>query len=143
MTAATSAKPTPVLPLVGSISVPPGLSAPDASAASTIASAMRSLTDPPGLKYSTLATTSAAPLFRLRMRTSGVFPTSSVIFSWMFGMLFSFWFSVFLHWLYNLFGCEWRGLYARAARLSTTKSQLFRLLFSDAGGRIVSERKTE
>ena len=53
------ARPTPVLPEVGSTIVPPGRSAPDASAASTIRSAMRSLTDPPGLKYSTLASTSA------------------------------------------------------------------------------------
>ena len=54
------ARPTPVLPEVGSTIVPPGWSSPEASAASTIRSAMRSLTDPPGLKYSTLASTAGA-----------------------------------------------------------------------------------
>ena len=49
----------PVLPEVGSTIVPPGCSAPDFSAASTIRSAMRSFTEPPGLKYSTLASTVA------------------------------------------------------------------------------------
>ena len=37
--------------------VPPGSSSPDASAASTIRSAIRSFTEPPGLRYSTLAST--------------------------------------------------------------------------------------
>ena len=46
-----------MLPDVGSTIVPPGRSAPDASAASTIRSAIRSFTEPPGLKYSTLAST--------------------------------------------------------------------------------------
>ena len=40
--------------------VPPGRSAPEASAASTMRSAIRSFTDPPGLKYSTLASTAGA-----------------------------------------------------------------------------------
>ena len=52
------ASPTPVLPLVGSTIVPPGRSSPDCSAASIIRSAIRSFTDPPGLRYSTLASTS-------------------------------------------------------------------------------------
>ena len=78
-----------MLPLVGSMSVPPGLRTPACSAASIIASAMRSFTDPPGLKYSTLTTTSAAPWLSLRMRTSGVLPTSSVMFSWMLAMVLS------------------------------------------------------
>ena len=46
-----------MLPLVGSTIVPPGLSAPDCSASSIIRSAIRSFTDPPGLRYSTLART--------------------------------------------------------------------------------------
>src|SRR5712692_6549802 len=54
------ASPTPVFPDVGSTIVPPGLSSPDASAASTIRSAILSLTDPPGLMYSTLARTAGA-----------------------------------------------------------------------------------
>src|SRR4029453_2644328 len=49
------ASPAPVLPLVGSTIVPPGLSWPERSARSTMASPMRSLTDPPGFRYSTLA----------------------------------------------------------------------------------------
>ena len=44
---------------VGSTIVPPGLSSPDASAASIMRRAMRSFTDPPGLRYSTLASTVA------------------------------------------------------------------------------------
>ena len=61
---------------------PPGCSAPEASAASTIASAIRSFTDPPGLKYSTLASTVAAmPSVTLVRRTSGVFPTRSMTWS--------------------------------------------------------------
>ena len=55
LTALTKAKPTPVLPDVGSMIVAPGLMMPFWSASSTIASAMRSLTDPAGLKYSTFA----------------------------------------------------------------------------------------
>ena len=49
-----------MFPLVGSTIVPPGRSAPDRSAASTMRTAMRSFTDPPGLRYSTLARTVAA-----------------------------------------------------------------------------------
>jgi len=39
----------PVLPLVGSTIVPPGFSAPEASASSIIGSAILSFTEPPGL----------------------------------------------------------------------------------------------
>ena len=71
----------PVLPLVGSTIVPPGFSAPLASAASTMRTAMRSFTEPPGLRYSTLASTSGASGPRSRVtevsRTSGVLPTRS------------------------------------------------------------------
>ena len=49
-----------MLPEVGSTIVPPGWSSPDASAASIIRLAMRSFTDPPGLRYSTFASTSGA-----------------------------------------------------------------------------------
>jgi hypothetical protein len=46
----------PVLPEVGSTIVPPGRSLPSRSAASIIATATRSLIEPPGLNISTLAT---------------------------------------------------------------------------------------
>ena len=76
------ASPTPVLPEVGSTMVPPGRSSPDASAASIMRSAMRSFTLPPGLKYSTLASTGAAmPSATAPSRTSGVFPTRSAMCS--------------------------------------------------------------
>jgi hypothetical protein len=45
---AASASATPVFPLVPSTMVPPGWSVPRASAAATMASPMRSLTEPPG-----------------------------------------------------------------------------------------------
>ncbi len=62
-----------MLPLVGSTMTPPGCSAPLRSASSTIARAMRSFTEPPGLKYSTLARTVAAiPSVTRFRRTSGV-----------------------------------------------------------------------
>src|ERR1051326_3856090 len=60
--------------------VPPGFSAPERSAASIMRRAMRSLTEPPGLKYSTLARTVAwSPLVTLFSFTSGVFPTRSTM----------------------------------------------------------------
>ena len=46
-----------MLPEVGSTIVPPGWSSPEASAASIMRMAMRSFTEPPGLRYSTLART--------------------------------------------------------------------------------------
>ena len=55
LVAAASARPIPVLPEVGSISVSPGLMRPDASASRIIWRPMRSLTDPPALKNSHLA----------------------------------------------------------------------------------------
>ena len=77
------ARPTPVLPQVGSTIVPPGLSAPLCSAASIMRSAMRSFTEPPGLKYSTLARTVAwMPSVTLLSLTSGVLPTRLIIESW-------------------------------------------------------------
>src|SRR5262252_2291610 len=77
----------PVLPEVGStITDSPGRMRPSCSAASIIASAMRSLTEPPGLNCSHLTHTSAAfgPAScsgRRRSRTSGVPPMSSRMFS--------------------------------------------------------------
>jgi len=47
----------PVLPLVGSTSVAPGLSVPFFSASAIIARPMRSLTLPPGFRLSTLPMT--------------------------------------------------------------------------------------
>ena len=50
-----------------------GRSAPDASAASIIRSAIRSFTEPPGLKYSTLASTVACkPSSRFEFHQRGV-----------------------------------------------------------------------
>jgi hypothetical protein len=67
-----------VLPDVGSTMVPPGPSSPSASAASIMRTAMRSFTDPPGLRYSTLASTVAvSPAVTLVSRTRGVPPTRS------------------------------------------------------------------
>ena len=54
-TAATSARPMPVLPLVGSTMVPPGFSLPKRSASLIMFRQMRSLMLPPGLNDSTLA----------------------------------------------------------------------------------------
>ena len=47
----------PVLPLVGSMIVPPGTSMPSRSAASIIARQMRSFTLPPGFRFSSFAHT--------------------------------------------------------------------------------------
>src|SRR3954470_3095814 len=72
------ANPTPVLPDVGSTIVPPGFSFPSRSAASIIASPIRSLTEPPGLRNSSFASTRAPPGGERRgSRTIGVSPTSS------------------------------------------------------------------
>ncbi|CNI00798.1 Uncharacterised protein [Mycobacterium tuberculosis] len=80
--AATNASAMPVLPLVGSRMMVSGLIRPAFSAASIIATPMRSFTLPAGLKDSSLATTSAtAPSVTLRSRTNGVFPISCVMFS--------------------------------------------------------------
>src|SRR3954452_266605 len=58
--------------------VPPARNRPSRSAASTIRIATRSLIEPPGLKYSTLATICGANPAPIRLsRTSGVSPTVS------------------------------------------------------------------
>ena len=73
----------PVLPLVAStIVVRPGSMLPSASAASIIATPMRSLTLPPGLNASSLANSStsfsaAGPSSNRGTPTSGVSPTSA------------------------------------------------------------------
>src|SRR5688572_487779 len=66
----------PVLPLVASISVSPGLTSPRRSAPSTIESAGRSFTEPAGLLPSSFArrVLEVLPGMRCR-RTSGVLPT--------------------------------------------------------------------
>ena len=65
----------PVLPEVGSTMVPPGFSAPERSASSTIDSAMRSLIEPPGLARSDLIQTCCVALPNRRwMRMCGVLP---------------------------------------------------------------------
>jgi hypothetical protein len=80
----------PVLPLVGSRMMVSGLIRPACSAASIIATPMRSLTLFPGLKNSSLATTSAtAPSVTRFSRTSGVLPINSVTFSAMLIYLLS------------------------------------------------------
>ena len=68
MTAQTTARPMPVLPLVGSTMVSPGWRRPSRSAASTMATAMRSLTLPPGLRASSLPSTAAAPSGTTRLQ---------------------------------------------------------------------------
>jgi len=67
--------PMPVLPLVGSIRVSPGLMRPDFSASSTMRRPMRSFTEPPAFMNSHLARISqpySLPTFW--MRTMGVWP---------------------------------------------------------------------
>src|SRR4029453_9172508 len=77
-TAQTIARPIPVLPLVGSTTVAPGLSTPRRSASSIMATAMRSFTLPPGLSDSSLPSTVAPPGRGMWFsRTSGVAPISS------------------------------------------------------------------
>src|SRR4051794_9167206 len=74
------ASPVPVLPEVGSTIVPPGRNRPSRSAASIIATATRSLIEPPGLRYSTLATSwDVRPAPKRDSRTSGVQPIASRI----------------------------------------------------------------
>src|SRR5271170_2037078 len=86
LAAHTNASAIPVLPLVAStILVRPGSILPSASAASIIATPMRSLTLPPGLNASSFAnssTPSAAPAVPSSIcgsPTSGVLPTSSAM----------------------------------------------------------------
>ncbi len=78
------ARPMPVLPDVGSMIVPSGLSSPLASAASIIDSAMRSLIDPPGFARSDLVQTSAVGAISRNSRLTricGVLPIVSRMFA--------------------------------------------------------------
>ncbi len=69
----------PVFPEVGSSTVWPGAIAPSASAASIIAFATRSLTEPVGLRPSSLAKMRTPALGESRgSSTSGVLPTASI-----------------------------------------------------------------
>ena len=73
----------PVLPLVPSMIVPPGLRRPFRSASSTIRSAIRSLMLWPGLKVSTLAYTVAGMSRTMALRRiSGVWPIAPRMLSW-------------------------------------------------------------
>src|SRR5579863_8317240 len=72
------AKPTPVLPLVGSTITPPGFKSPSRSAASIMVSAGRSLELPPGFIDSSFTRTCTPfGVARRLKRTSGVSPMRS------------------------------------------------------------------
>src|SRR5471032_110294 len=75
------ARPIPVLPEVASMTVCPGLSSPDFSAASMMPSARRSLTEPSGLKASILTKRLMPFGPSLLIRTTGVLPTVPRMFS--------------------------------------------------------------
>src|SRR5262249_51067784 len=72
----------PVLPLVASITVWPGFSSPDCSAASITPSASRSLTEPNGLKPSIFTNRFTPGGPSLLIFTTGVLPTVSRILSY-------------------------------------------------------------
>ena len=86
LAAQTMARPMPVLPLVASMTVWPGFSAPDFSAASITPSARRSLTEPSGLKASTLTYRFTPAGARRLMRTTGVLPIVSRMLEYRFAM---------------------------------------------------------
>ncbi len=76
---ATSARASPVLPAVPSIGVPPGGgSAPEASAAYTMDSPIRSLMDPVGFMYSSFRNNRHGPVSSALISTRGVLPISSI-----------------------------------------------------------------
>ncbi|CSC52951.1 Uncharacterised protein [Vibrio cholerae] len=77
--AATNARATPVLPLVGSTNSTPGLSLPCFSASQIILAPIRHFTLKLGLRASILAST--LPLETLFKRTSGVLPIVSELSS--------------------------------------------------------------
>jgi len=81
--AQTIARAMPVLPLVGStITDLPGSISPSASAASIIATPIRSLTEPPGLSCSSLTQISPGSPSPSRARaTIGVSPTTAAALS--------------------------------------------------------------
>jgi len=73
---AATAKPIPVLPAVGSMTVPPGGTVPSSSIRSSMYVPMRSLIDAPGLNDSSLAYTGTSSGAACT-RTRGVSPTVS------------------------------------------------------------------
>src|SRR5690606_18764111 len=77
------ARPMPVLPLVASTTVMPGLSTPRRSASSMTPRARRSFTEESGLKASTFTYISTPSGARRLMRTTGVLPTVERMLSWM------------------------------------------------------------
>src|SRR5688572_10533496 len=75
LTAATKARPIPVLPLVGSTIVSPGCNRPSCSATSIMFKQIRSFTLPPGLNDSSFAHTPASSVpGNRRSCTTGVIP---------------------------------------------------------------------
>ena len=78
----TKASPIPVFPLVGSMTVIPFFSFPFFSASSIMYLVMRSLTEPPGLNFSSFRNSSRFGFgFRWFIRTIGVFPIKSRMLS--------------------------------------------------------------
>src|SRR5699024_6534802 len=76
------ARPTPVLPEVGSTTVPPALNLPSASARSIIFNAIRSLMDPPGFINSHLTRMVGFTSVPMELSlTNGVLPIKSRIVS--------------------------------------------------------------
>jgi hypothetical protein len=88
LTAAAKAKPIPVLPEVGSISVSPGLMRPSFYASITILYPIRSFTEPPGLKNSHLAYKTQFSLDPILFNlTTGVNP---IVLRILFNIIFTF-----------------------------------------------------
>src|SRR5688572_20183052 len=77
------ARPMPVLPLVASITVCPGLSLPVRSPSSITPSASRSFTEPSGLNASIFTYSSAPGGASLPILTTGVFPIVSRMFAYL------------------------------------------------------------
>ena len=75
------ASPMPVLPLVASITVCPGFSAPERSASSMMLTARRSFTEAAGLKNSALTYRRTCSGASRLIRTHGVSPMVSMMLS--------------------------------------------------------------
>ena len=89
LAAQTMARPIPVFPLVASMTVWPGLSSPDFSAASMTPRANRSFTEPRGLKASIFTKRFTPCGARRLIRTTGVLPIVSTILWYVRPMLSS------------------------------------------------------
>ena len=89
LAAQTMARPMPVFPLVASMTVWPGFSSPDFSAASITPSAKRSFTEPSGLKASIFTKRLTPCGARRLIRTTGVLPTVSTML-WYFRPMLHF-----------------------------------------------------